>query len=38
MADPQGLKDILARGAARARASVAPVLRAVRSVTGLGWA
>jgi tryptophanyl-tRNA synthetase len=38
MADPQGLKDILARGAARARASVAPALRAVRSVTGLGWA
>jgi tryptophanyl-tRNA synthetase len=38
MADPQGLKDILARGAARARASVTPVLQAVRSVTGLGWA
>jgi tryptophanyl-tRNA synthetase len=38
MADPQGLKDILARGAARARASVAPVLQAARSVTGLGWA
>jgi tryptophanyl-tRNA synthetase len=38
MADPQGLKDILARGAARARASAAPVLRAVRSATGLGWA
>jgi tryptophanyl-tRNA synthetase len=38
MADPQGLKDILARGAARARASLTPVLQAVRSVTGLGWA
>jgi tryptophanyl-tRNA synthetase len=38
MADPQGLKDILARGAARARATAAPVLRAVRSATGLGWA
>ena len=38
MADPQGLKDILARGAERARASAAPVLRAVRSATGLGWA
>ena len=38
MADPQGLKDILARGAERARASAAPVLRAVRAATGLGWA
>jgi tryptophanyl-tRNA synthetase len=38
MADPQELKDILARGAARARASAAPVLQAVRSATGLGWA
>ena len=37
MADQQGLKDILARGAERARASAAPVLRAVRAVTGLGW-
>jgi tryptophanyl-tRNA synthetase len=38
MADPQGLKDILARGAERARASAAPVLRAVRAAAGLGWA
>jgi tryptophanyl-tRNA synthetase len=38
MADPQGLKDILARGAARARASAAPTVAAVRAATGLGWA
>jgi tryptophanyl-tRNA synthetase len=37
MADPAGLKDVLARGAARARASAAPTLRAVRAATGLGW-
>jgi tryptophanyl-tRNA synthetase len=38
MADRQGLKDILARGAARARASAAPTVAAVRAATGLGWA
>jgi tryptophanyl-tRNA synthetase len=38
MANPQRLKDILARGAERARASVAPTVQAVRSATGLGWA
>jgi len=37
MADPQGIRDVLARGAARARASAAPTLRAVRAATGLGW-
>jgi tryptophanyl-tRNA synthetase len=38
MADPQGVRDVLARGAARARASAAPTLQAVRAATGLGWA
>jgi tryptophanyl-tRNA synthetase len=37
MADPDGLRDILARGAARARASAAPTIQAVRDATGLGW-
>ena len=37
MADPARLQDILARGAARARASAAGTLRAVRAATGLGW-
>ncbi len=36
MADPACLQDILARGAARARASAAGTLRAVRAATGLG--
>jgi len=38
MADPQGLEDTLARGAARARASAAPTVQAVREATGLGRA
>jgi tryptophanyl-tRNA synthetase len=37
MADPDGLRDILARGAARARASAALTIQAVRDATGLGW-
>ncbi len=37
MADPARLRDILARGAARARASAAGTLWAVRAATGLGW-
>ncbi len=37
MADSARLQDILARGAARARASAAGTLRAVRAATGLGW-
>jgi tryptophanyl-tRNA synthetase len=38
MADPAPLRDILASGAERARASAAGTLRAVRAATGLGWA
>jgi tryptophanyl-tRNA synthetase len=38
MADPQGLEETLAHGAARARASAAPTVRAVREATGLGRA
>ena len=38
LADPQGLKDALARGAEQARASAAPTIRAARAATGLGWA
>jgi len=38
MADPRGLQDILARGAARAQASAASTVAAVRAATGLGWA
>jgi tryptophanyl-tRNA synthetase len=37
MADPAGLRDVLARGAQRARASAAPALQAVREATGMGW-
>jgi tryptophanyl-tRNA synthetase len=37
MADPAGLREILADGAARARASAMPALRDVRAATGLGW-
>ncbi len=37
MADPARLQQILARGAARARASAAGTLLAVRAATGLGW-
>jgi tryptophanyl-tRNA synthetase len=37
MADPAGLQEVLARGAARARASAGPTLRAVREATGMGW-
>jgi tryptophanyl-tRNA synthetase len=37
MADPAGLQEVLARGAARARASAAPTLQAVRAATGMGW-
>jgi tryptophanyl-tRNA synthetase len=37
MADPAGLQDMLARGAARARASAVLILQAVRAATGLGW-
>jgi len=38
MADPAGLRDILARGAGRARESAAGTIAAVRAATGLGWA
>jgi tryptophanyl-tRNA synthetase len=37
MADPAGLREVLARGATRARASAAAALQAVRSATGMGW-
>jgi tryptophanyl-tRNA synthetase len=35
--DPAGLRVTLAHGAARARASAATTLEAVRAATGLGW-
>jgi tryptophanyl-tRNA synthetase len=38
MAEPARLQGILAGGAARARASAAGTLQAVRAATGLGWA
>jgi tryptophanyl-tRNA synthetase len=38
MADPVLLRDFLASGAERARASAGGTLRAVRAATGLGWA
>ena len=37
MADPASLQGVLARGAARARASAAPTLQAIRAATGMGW-
>jgi tryptophanyl-tRNA synthetase len=37
LADPAVLREILARGAARARESAAAALQAVRAATGMGW-